>query len=174
MSSRLGKRKASKAKLVEGEVDDPTNDYPFLPEELPFKVSQYSERYPKGRKPVYWKQLKQILAAEMRQQDTEESAADGRDGKSSLSKSRSRNNSTVNLMSAANADHQLRYLAMQAPPSAYPAKKYCDLTGFEAPYTEPKSKIRYAAADLYPNVRALPEQQVKALLALRNVESGLR
>jgi len=63
---------------------------------------------------------------------------------------------------------------MQAPPSAYPAKKYCDLTGFEAPYTEPKSKIRYAAADLYPNVRALPEQQVKALLALRNVESGLR
>jgi len=108
MSSRLGKRKASKAELVEGEVDDPTNDYPFLPEELPFKVSQYSERYPKGRKPVYWKQLKQILAAEMRQQDTEESAADGRDGKSSLSKSRSRNNSTVNLMSAANADHQLR------------------------------------------------------------------
>ena len=34
-----------------------------------------------------------------------------------------------------------------APPSLKPAKKYCDVTGLEAPYTDPKSRLRYHNAD---------------------------
>lgn len=35
-----------------------------------------------------------------------------------------------------------------APPSLKPAKRYCDVTGLEAPYTDPKSRLRYHNADI--------------------------
>lgn len=35
-----------------------------------------------------------------------------------------------------------------APPSTFPAKKYCDITGYEAPYTH-RTGIRYADASVY-------------------------
>jgi INO80 complex subunit C len=36
----------------------------------------------------------------------------------------------------------------EAPPSLRPSKKYCDITGLEAPYTDPKSRLRYHNADI--------------------------
>lgn len=36
----------------------------------------------------------------------------------------------------------------EAPPSLRPSKKYCDVTGLEAPYTDPKSRLRYHNADI--------------------------
>lgn len=36
----------------------------------------------------------------------------------------------------------------EAPPSLRPPKKYCDVTGLEAPYTDPKSRLRYHNADI--------------------------
>lgn len=30
-------------------------------------------------------------------------------------------------------------LSIEAPPPRYPPKKYCDMTGLEAPYTDPKA-----------------------------------
>jgi INO80 complex subunit C len=33
------------------------------------------------------------------------------------------------------------YTAIEAPPSLLPAKKYCDLTGLEAKYTDPKTRF---------------------------------
>ncbi|CAD7699166.1 unnamed protein product [Ostreobium quekettii] len=66
------------------------------------------------------------------------------------------------------------YANIEAGPSIYPAKKYCDLTGFEAPYTDPKTKMRYATADLYPLVRSLPNDEVQTRLAVRNAHTVLR
>ena len=43
--------------------------------------------------------------------------------------------------------------SVEAPPSILPAKKYCDVTGLEAPYTDPKSMLRYHNAEIYELIR---------------------
>ncbi|KAG0475775.1 hypothetical protein HPP92_015461 [Vanilla planifolia] len=48
------------------------------------------------------------------------------------------------------------YLNIETPPSMYPSKKFCDITGFEAPYVDPRTKLRYAS----------PEEIVALLLLL--------
>jgi hypothetical protein len=44
------------------------------------------------------------------------------------------------------------YTGIEAPPSLLPAKKYCDLTGLQAKYTDPKSKLRYYSGHEYLQV----------------------
>lgn len=63
---------------------------------------------------------------------------------------------------------------MEAPPSTYPPKRYCDLTGLEAPYVDPKTGLRYAGAQLFGYLRALPPDNVQARLALRRAEVILK
>ena len=52
------------------------------------------------------------------------------------------------------------YTGIEAPPSLLPAKKYCDLTGLEAKYTDPKTRLRYFSGHEYlqvlPSLPALP------------------
>ncbi|CAH1788432.1 unnamed protein product [Owenia fusiformis] len=59
------------------------------------------------------------------------------------------------------------YYSIEAPPSFKPAKKYSDLTGLEAKYTDPHTKIRYSSPDEFPRVRLLPSDIVQGYLALR-------
>jgi INO80 complex subunit C len=66
------------------------------------------------------------------------------------------------------------YVNIEAPPSMYPPKKYCDITGFEAAYTDPKTRLRYATADLYPFVRSLPYEAVQQYLSIRNAQVVLK
>ncbi|KAG0474224.1 hypothetical protein HPP92_016081, partial [Vanilla planifolia] len=40
------------------------------------------------------------------------------------------------------------YLNIETPPSMYPSKKFCDITGFEAPYVDPRTKLRYASPEV--------------------------
>jgi INO80 complex subunit C len=63
---------------------------------------------------------------------------------------------------------------MEAPPSTYPPKRYCDLTGLEAPYVDPKTGLRYAGAALFGYLRALPPDAVQARLAVRRAEIVLK
>ncbi len=56
---------------------------------------------------------------------------------------------------------------IQVAPSFAPEKKYSDLSGFEAPYTCPKTKLRYATTHEFQQLRALTDEQVQARLALR-------
>jgi INO80 complex subunit C len=69
---------------------------------------------------------------------------------------------------------QPTYVNIEAPPSIYPAKKYCDLTGYEAPYVDPKTKLRYASADLFPSIRSLPQDVVQQYLAMRHAHTVLK
>lgn len=48
--------------------------------------------------------------------------------------------------------------SVEAPPSLLPAKKYCDITGLAAPYTDPKSRLRYHSAEIYELVRSFVRQ----------------
>mmetsp|Transcript_15237 Transcript_15237/g.50037 ORF Transcript_15237/g.50037 Transcript_15237/m.50037 type:complete len:127 (+) Transcript_15237:94-474(+) len=60
------------------------------------------------------------------------------------------------------------YFAADAPPSSYPSKRWCDLTGLPAPYIDPKTKLRYANASAFRAIRRLPEDSISGLLQLRN------
>ncbi|KAJ4967077.1 hypothetical protein NE237_018926 [Protea cynaroides] len=60
------------------------------------------------------------------------------------------------------------YVNIESPPSIYPSKKFCDITGFEAPYVDPRTNLRYANADVFKRIRSLPNEYVQRYLALRN------
>lgn len=70
--------------------------------------------------------------------------------------------------------NEATYVNIEAPPSIYPAKKYCDITGFEAAYTDPKTRLRYASADLFPIVRSLSYEAVQQYLSVRNAQVILK
>jgi INO80 complex subunit C len=55
---------------------------------------------------------------------------------------------------------------IDAPPSLLPQKRYCDVTGLEGRYTDPKSKLRFHNSEVYAVIQTLPQsvdQEVKAL-----------
>eukprot|EP00850_Spirogloea_muscicola_P017368 SM000148S01045 [mRNA] locus=s148:367098:368198:+ [translate_table: standard] len=56
----------------------------------------------------------------------------------------------------------------------YPAKKYCDLTGFEAPYMDPKTKLRYCNVETFKLARSLPDEMVQGFLSIRKAELVLK
>jgi INO80 complex subunit C len=66
------------------------------------------------------------------------------------------------------------YANIEAAPSAYPPKRYCDITGMPAPYLDPKTKLRYASADLFPLIRSLTPDAVQQYLAVRNAQVVLK
>jgi len=130
----------------------------LLPSALPFKRIQMSEKYPKGlSRGRHWKHLKQILQAE-----------------------------NYHLYPA----DETNYVNIESPPSMYPAKKYCDISGFvvcifslwhwnsffmlKAPYTDPRTKIRFANVDFFKRIRYLPEEYIQGYLALRNAAVVLK
>ena len=65
-------------------------------------------------------------------------------------------------------------VSIEAPPSSYPPKKYCDLTGLPAKYTDPVTKLRYADAVVYERVRLLSPEAVQGYLALRRAQVVLK
>uniref|UniRef100_A0A023GHA4 Putative ino80 complex subunit c n=1 Tax=Amblyomma triste TaxID=251400 RepID=A0A023GHA4_AMBTT len=59
------------------------------------------------------------------------------------------------------------YAALEAAPSLRPWRKYSDLSGLVAPYTDPKTKLRYANRHEYARLRLLTADQVNGYLVLR-------
>ncbi|KAK8958345.1 hypothetical protein KSP40_PGU012655 [Platanthera guangdongensis] len=72
------------------------------------------------------------------------------------------------------ANGKPNYLNIEAPPSAYPSKKFCDITGFEAPYVDPRTTLRYANPEIFKRIRMLPNEYVQRYLSLRNAAVVLR
>lgn len=66
------------------------------------------------------------------------------------------------------------YSGIEAPPSLLPPKKYCDLTGLPAKYTDPKTRLRYFSAQEYVQVRYLSEHTVEEFLKFRNATVALK
>lgn len=67
-----------------------------------------------------------------------------------------------------------KYSTIEAGPSSYPSKKYCDLTGSLAKYIDPKTKLQYARKELFPVIRNLPTDVVQACLEIRNAHVVLK
>nr|TKS07364.1 hypothetical protein D5086_0000113580 [Populus alba] len=63
---------------------------------------------------------------------------------------------------------------IESPPSMHPPLRICDITGFEAPYHDPRTNLRYANTDVFKLVRSLPNEHVQRYLALRNAAVTLK
>jgi INO80 complex subunit C len=46
-------------------------------------------------------------------------------------------------------------LTSQAPPSLLPAKKYCDITGLPAKYTDPKTRLHFRGLEVLDVIRGM-------------------
>ncbi|KAI8388483.1 ino eighty subunit 6 [Radiomyces spectabilis] len=66
------------------------------------------------------------------------------------------------------------YQNIECPPSILPQKKYCDITGLDARYTDPKTGLRYHNAEIYQFIRSLGVPNVQAYLASRNAAVVLK
>lgn len=66
------------------------------------------------------------------------------------------------------------YALLEAPPSLLPARKYCDITGLPAKYTDPKSGLRYCNAEIYATIRTLSHGVDQEYLKLRSAAIELR
>ncbi|XP_013877315.1 INO80 complex subunit C [Austrofundulus limnaeus] len=59
------------------------------------------------------------------------------------------------------------YYNIDAPPSLKPAKKYSDISGLPANYTDPQTKLRFASSEEFSYIRLLPTDVVTGYLTLR-------
>lgn len=66
------------------------------------------------------------------------------------------------------------YTSIQAAPSLKPKKKYCDITGLPAKYTDPKTGLFYFNAEVYKVVKSLTTGQVQEYLAARGANTVLK
>ncbi|XP_037936704.1 INO80 complex subunit C [Teleopsis dalmanni] len=63
------------------------------------------------------------------------------------------------------------YSSLSSPPSFRPAKKYSDISGLIAPYTDPQTKLHYHNAEEYAIVKELPSDITAGYLNLRGASS---
>lgn len=66
------------------------------------------------------------------------------------------------------------WTSIAAAPSLKPKKKYCDITGLPAKYTDPKTNLNYYNAEVYKLIRGLTTSQVQDYLALRGANTVLK
>ncbi|XP_053120817.1 INO80 complex subunit C isoform X3 [Hemicordylus capensis] len=59
------------------------------------------------------------------------------------------------------------YFSIDAPLSCKPAKKYSDISGLPANYTDPQSKLRFSTIEEFAYIRMLPSDVVTGYLTLR-------
>ncbi|XP_054268933.1 INO80 complex subunit C [Macrosteles quadrilineatus] len=65
------------------------------------------------------------------------------------------------------------YSSIGAPPSFRPAKKYSDISGLSAKYTDPQTKLYYALAEEFSTVRNLPSDIIAGYLSLRGANNPI-
>ncbi|RXW23550.1 hypothetical protein EST38_g2311 [Candolleomyces aberdarensis] len=61
--------------------------------------------------------------------------------------------------------------SIEAPPSVWPPRHYCDITGLEALYTDPATGLRYHDKSVYEIIQGLSPSMVKDYLSARGVNS---
>ncbi|KAH3731867.1 phosphate system cyclin PHO80 [Pelomyxa schiedti] len=69
---------------------------------------------------------------------------------------------------ATNVGGEWPFSVIEAGPPAYPPKKYCDLTGLPAAYTDPKTGLHFCNADVFHMLRQLPPDTVGKYKSLRD------
>ncbi|KDQ08065.1 hypothetical protein BOTBODRAFT_38286 [Botryobasidium botryosum FD-172 SS1] len=65
----------------------------------------------------------------------------------------------------------LSYLSIEAAPSVMPQRRYCDVTGLEAPYKDPRTGLRFHDKTIYELIKNLNPAATQAYLAVRGQSS---
>mmetsp|Transcript_24857 Transcript_24857/g.44228 ORF Transcript_24857/g.44228 Transcript_24857/m.44228 type:complete len:144 (+) Transcript_24857:26-457(+) len=65
------------------------------------------------------------------------------------------------------------YGSIQVGPSVLPSKKYCDITGYEAKYKEPRTGLYFCSSALYRTVKNMPPTVKEQHLKIRGANVKL-
>ncbi|CAB0041278.1 unnamed protein product [Trichogramma brassicae] len=68
--------------------------------------------------------------------------------------------------------HMMHYSLINSQPSSKPNKKYSDLSGLPALYTDPQTKLFYATGEEFKIIRSLPTDINAGYLALRGASNN--
>lgn len=66
------------------------------------------------------------------------------------------------------------YTNIESAPSMAHTKRYCDITGLPAPYTDPKSRLRYHNKEIFGLIRTLPQGVAEQFLEARGAHTVLK
>ncbi|GAB2231119.1 hypothetical protein Droror1_Dr00027407 [Drosera rotundifolia] len=119
-----------------------------LPSHFSFKRKQFHDKYPKGQSKVRHKNLKQMILQIQLDFDGNHPSH--------------------------HQHQQPNYVTIASPPPIHPPKRICDITGYQAPYFDARTKLRYANAEVFKLIRSLPNEYVQRYLALRHAEVVMR
>ncbi|MCJ1254557.1 chromatin-remodeling complex subunit ies6 [Lignoscripta atroalba] len=81
-----------------------------------------------------------------------------------------------NLQASMSSGPVATYTNIESAPSLHPAhqKHYCDITGLPAPYTDPKTRLRYYDKEVFGVVRTLPQGVAEKYLEARGAHVVLK
>lgn len=81
-----------------------------------------------------------------------------------------------NLQASMSSGPIATYTNIESAPSLHPGhqKHYCDITGLPAPYTDPKTRLRYHNKEVFEVVRTLPQGVAEKYLEARGAHVVLR
>ncbi|KAL8720409.1 MAG: hypothetical protein Q9225_002729 [Loekoesia sp. 1 TL-2023] len=81
-----------------------------------------------------------------------------------------------NLQASLSSGPMATYTNIESAPSLHPAhqKHYCDITGLPAPYTDPKTRLRYHDKEVFEVVRSLPQGVAEKYLEARGAHVVLK
>ncbi|KAF2712376.1 hypothetical protein K504DRAFT_202806 [Pleomassaria siparia CBS 279.74] len=68
------------------------------------------------------------------------------------------------------------YTNIESAPSFHPSsqRRYCDITGLPAPYTDPKTRLRYHNKEVFGSIRGMPSNVTEGFLAARGAHTVLK
>lgn len=81
-----------------------------------------------------------------------------------------------NLQASISSGPVATYTNIESAPSLHPAhqKHYCDITGLPAPYTDPKTRLRYHSKEVFDLIRTLSQGAVESYLEARGAHVVLK
>ncbi|KAF2663752.1 hypothetical protein BT63DRAFT_430027 [Microthyrium microscopicum] len=68
------------------------------------------------------------------------------------------------------------YTNIESAPSMHPSsqRRYCDVTGLSAPYTDPKTRLRYHNMEIFALIRQMGQSSTEQYLAARGAHTVLK
>ncbi|TPX10538.1 uncharacterized protein E0L32_008588 [Thyridium curvatum] len=66
------------------------------------------------------------------------------------------------------------YTNIESAPSLAPQKRYCDITGMPAPYTDPKTRLRYYNSEVFTAIRGFQQGVAEQFLEARGAHTVLK
>lgn len=79
-----------------------------------------------------------------------------------------------NLKTATAGAPSATYTNIESAPSLAHPKHYCDLTGLSAPYTDPKTRLRYHDKEIFGVIRSLGQGVAEQYLEARGAHTVLK